>query len=101
MVLIRECVCLVCIYMHGKGKRRIDPDDHIGKDEGTFIAGRNDKDNIIIFDMCAYCIYRSHMDMSFCDNHSFFKLYFAAGSDEEAAWRIIQVSRLAYDAGNA
>ena len=71
VVFISKGVRLIRIHMHGEGIGWADPDYHIRKDEGAFIAGGDDKDNVIVLDMCPQCIDGGHMDMPFCDDHAF------------------------------
>lgn len=92
IVLVGKSVGLVRIYMHGKGVGGADPYDHVRKNKRSLIACSNDKDDIIIFDMGADRVHRSHMDMPFRDNYSPLEFQSAFGADQGTSGCAFQVS---------
>ena len=84
--------------MHGQCEFRADPDDHIGKNEGTLIACGYDENDIVVLYMCPEGIDGRHMNVAFGYDDTFLQLYFSVRAHESASRCAGDISGLADDA---
>src|SRR5699024_8238685 len=92
MVFVGKGVGFVRVNVHGQRVGRTDPDYYICKDQGTLIARGDHEDDVVILDVGAQRIHRSHVDMPFGDDDSTLQFHLSFRTDQKTARSALQIA---------
>ena len=95
-----KCIGFVCVYVHGEVIASVYPYNDICVDQGTAVAFGEDEYFVIVFDMQGKCIFRRHMDVAFGYDDAFGNFNITAGTAENTARCVFDISGLADYAGD-